>query len=148
MFANLLAIQRKLQTVLKLWAEKKVLFCIYVKAVPRCLPIRFAHVDGALVQTKRHWSNRLWDRTAPMPAICSQVNNQGDHWVTDTNLLIYKPKNKSSAGNASNTEMDSVPCDNDQVCSQCGHNHSHRLIGGRAILNMISFLDRDTADKI
>jgi hypothetical protein len=67
--------------------------------------------------------------------------------MTDTNLLIYKPKNKSSAGNASNTEMYSIPCDSDQVCSQCGHNHSHMLIGGGAILDMISFLDRDSTTK-
>jgi len=68
--------------------------------------------------------------------------------MTDTNLFICKPKNKSSAGNASNTEMYSISCDSDQVCSQCGHNHSHMLIGGRAILDMISYLDRDTAEKI
>jgi hypothetical protein len=143
MSVKLLAIQRKLQIVLKLLIENKaVVSCIYAKAAQSCLTIHY------VTRIKRHWSNRLWDRSAPIPAIYSQANNPGDHWMTDTNLLIYKPKNKSSAGNASNTEMYSIPCDSDQVCSQCGHNHSHMLIGGRAILDMISFLDRDITEKI
>ena len=68
--------------------------------------------------------------------------------MADTTFILYKPKNKSSAGNASKTEMYSIPCESDQVCSQCSYNHSHMLIGGRAILDMISFLDRNIAEKI
>jgi hypothetical protein len=89
---------------------------------------------------KRHWSNRLWDRSAPTSVIYSQTNNPGDPYMTDTDLILYKPKNKSSAGDGS------IPHDNDQVCSQCGQNHDHKLTGGSAIQDMISFLNRDTSE--
>jgi hypothetical protein len=68
--------------------------------------------------------------------------------MADTSLILYKPKNKSSAGDSSNTEKYLVPHDNDkdQVCSQCGQNHDYKLTGGSAIQDMISFLDRDSSE--
>lgn len=58
--------------------------------------------------------------------------------MTDTSLLD-KPKIKSSAGT-----IYSISCDTDTICSQCGHDHSCKIMGGKAIQDMISFLDRDT----
>jgi hypothetical protein len=81
-----------------------------------------------------------------MSAIYSQANNPGDRYMTDTDLILYKPKNKSSAGDGSNIEKYLIPCDNDQVCSQCGQNHDHKLTGGCAIQDMISFLNRDSSE--
>jgi hypothetical protein len=92
-----LAIQRKLQIVLKLLAEKKaILSCIYVKAVQNCLMIHY------VTRVKRHWSNRLWD---------------------------------------------TISSYNDNICSQCGHDHSHKVTGSSAIQDMISFLDRDISSE-
>lgn len=69
-----LVVQRKLQIVSKLLAEKKaVLFCIYVKAAQNCLMIHY------VILIKRHWSNRLWSQIVPMSAIYSQANDPGDH---------------------------------------------------------------------
>lgn len=64
--------------------------------------------------------------------------------MVDTSLILHGPKNKSSAGNIAY----SVSHDNHNICSQCGHDHNYKPIGGNAIQEMISFLDRDTAEKI
>lgn len=63
--------------------------------------------------------------------------------MTDSSLILHKPKNKSSAGNTTY----SISCDNDNICSQCGHDHSHKATGGSAIQDMISFLDRDITSE-
>jgi hypothetical protein len=68
--------------------------------------------------------------------------------MADTSLILYKPKNKSSVGNTTDTDIYSILCDNDNICSQCGHDHSHKITGGNAIQDMIAFLDRDTTEKI
>ena len=67
--------------------------------------------------------------------------------MADTSLILYKPKNKSSAGNGTDTDIYSISYEIDTICPQCGHDHSHMPIGGSAILDMISFLDRDTTSK-
>jgi hypothetical protein len=67
--------------------------------------------------------------------------------MTDTSLVLHKPQNKSSAGNITDTDVYSIFHEIDTICPQCGHDHSYKPIGGRAILNMISFLDRDTTSK-
>jgi hypothetical protein len=82
-----------------------------------------------------------------MSTIYSQTNNPGDHWMTDTSLILYKPKNKSSAENTTNTDMYLISSDNDNICFQCGHDHSRKVTGGSAIQDMISFLDRDISSE-
>lgn len=64
--------------------------------------------------------------------------------MVDTSLILHRPKNKSSAGNTTY----SIPCDNDNICLQCGHDHNYKPTGGNAIQEMISFLDRDMGEKI
>lgn len=64
--------------------------------------------------------------------------------MADTTFILYKPKNKSSAGNTIDTDIDLILCDADTICSQCGHDHSCKMMGGKAIQDMISFLDRRT----
>lgn len=64
--------------------------------------------------------------------------------MVDTSFILYKPKIKSSVGNTVYTDIDSLSCDTDTICSQCGHDHSCKIMGGKAIQDMISFLDRGT----
>ena len=67
--------------------------------------------------------------------------------MTDTSLILYNPKNKSSAEKLLSADIYSISYDNDNICSQCGHDHSYKPTGGSAILDMISFLDRDTPSE-
>jgi len=64
--------------------------------------------------------------------------------MTDTSLILHRPKNKSSAANTTS----SVSHDNDNICSQCGHDHNYKPTGGNAIQEMISFLDRNRSEVI
>jgi hypothetical protein len=64
--------------------------------------------------------------------------------MADTTFILYKPKIKSSVGNTTDIDVDSILCDIDTICSQCGHDHSCKMMGGKAIQDMISFLDRGT----
>ena len=68
--------------------------------------------------------------------------------MASTSSIIHKPQNKSSAENTTSVDICLISYDNDKVCSQCGHDHSHKPIGGSAILGMISFLDRDRSKEI
>ena len=68
--------------------------------------------------------------------------------MADTSLILHKPKNKSSAGNTMDTDMYSVSYDNDNICSQYGHDHNYKPTGGNAIQEMISFLDRNRSEEI
>ena len=67
--------------------------------------------------------------------------------MADTSLILYKPKNKSSVENTTNTDMYPISSDNDNICSQCGHDHSHKVTGDSAIQDMISFLDRNISSE-
>jgi hypothetical protein len=67
--------------------------------------------------------------------------------MADTSLILHRPKNKSSAENITNTGMYPISSDNDTICPQCGHDHSHRVTGGSAIQDMISFLDWDISSE-
>ncbi len=63
--------------------------------------------------------------------------------MTDTSFILHKPKNKSFVKNTklNNSNMD-------KVCLQCGQNHNYKPTGGSAILEMISFLDRNSSGEI
>jgi hypothetical protein len=50
------------------------------------------------------------------------------HNEVDNNNLVISPENQSF--------------DDDNLCPQCGQDHSYKLTGSSAILEMISFLDR------
>jgi hypothetical protein len=67
--------------------------------------------------------------------------------MTDTSLVLHKPQNKSSAGNTTDTDIYSMLHGISAICPQCGHDHSYKPIGGTIILDMISFLDRDSTSK-
>lgn len=78
-----------------------------------------------------------------MSTIYNQIDNPGDFRMADTNLVLHKPKNKSSAENTTDTDIYLILHEIDTICPQCGHDHSHKVTGGSAIQDMISFLDRD-----
>ena len=68
--------------------------------------------------------------------------------MDDTSSIIRKPKNKSSAENAMSIDICLISNDSDKVCSQCGHDHSSKVVGGSAIQDMIWFLDRGRSEEI
>lgn len=68
--------------------------------------------------------------------------------MANTSYILCKPKIKSSAGDTINVGMYSILYDNNNICSQCGHDHSHKITGGSAIEDMISYLDRDRSKEI
>lgn len=68
--------------------------------------------------------------------------------MTD-NFISAKHQHKSFVGNTEQIDIDLIEWNdyNDNICPQCGHNHSHKPIGGSSIPNMISFLDRNATSK-
>ena len=84
----------------------------------------------------------LWNQSVLTPDQTSTVWVY--HWMTD-NIVSVNPQNKSFAENTEEVDIDSIEWkyNDDNICPQCGHNHSHKP--GTTILNMISFLDRDSS---
>lgn len=57
-------------------------------------------------------------------------------------MILHKPKSKSIAWSDLDADMYSTLSEDNCICSQCGQDHTPKPMGGSAILNMISFLDR------
>jgi hypothetical protein len=55
--------------------------------------------------------------------------------------LASEPRVQNQA-DSSSLDTENQSFDNDRLCPQCGQDHSHKLTGGSAIQEMISFLDR------
>ena len=69
--------------------------------------------------------------------------------MTD-NFILTNPKNKSSAENTEQADIDSIEWKyyDDNICPQCGQDHSYKLTAGSTILDMISFLDRKPSEEL
>ena len=71
--------------------------------------------------------------TNNLPPTSLATNNLPPTSLATNNLPPTSPENQSF---------------DDELCPQCGQDHSCKLTGGSAILDMISFLDKDTAKKV
>jgi acetone carboxylase gamma subunit len=65
--------------------------------------------------------------------------------MTD-NIISINPQNKSFVKNTEEVDINSIGWMdyNDNICPQCGQDHSHKLKAGNTSLDMISlFLDKE-----
>jgi hypothetical protein len=65
--------------------------------------------------------------------------------MTD-NIISINPQNKSFVKNTEEVDINSIGWMdyNDNICLQCGQDHSHKLKAGNTSLDMISlFLDKE-----
>jgi tRNA A58 N-methylase Trm61 len=70
--------------------------------------------------------------------------------MADTSFIIHKPKDKSFDENTEQIDIDSIEWKNygDNICSQCGNDHSYKVTADSVIQSMISILDRKKSENI
>jgi hypothetical protein len=75
----------------------------------------------------------------PLPSKPIRGQSEADNNYSTTSLAT---DNNYSTTSPENQSFDGLYFDDDKLCPQCGQDHSCKLTGGSAILEMISFLDR------
>jgi hypothetical protein len=66
--------------------------------------------------------------------------------MTDS-LTLGNPENKSFVEDTEQIDIDSIEWwdNDDNICSQCGQDHSYKLKAGSTMLDIISFFDKNTS---
>jgi hypothetical protein len=70
--------------------------------------------------------------------------------MADTRHVLNNLQNKSSDKNTEQIDIDSTELTNcnDNICPQCGKDHSYKITAGNTILDMISLFDRDASREV